>query len=129
MVYYYIIITFRFKLNGISTLLSRAYRVCSTFSFLHNEFEFLKVFFRSNGFCTSFIESRIRKCFNRIMMGFILNHTGGDEKPIYLSFPYLGPYSEKLKSELFCLLSKYFPNSKFTIILVNKFTIGSFFNY
>ena len=59
----------------------------------------------------------------------ILNHIRVDEKPIYLSFPYLGPYSEKLKSELLRLLSKYFPNSKFTVILVNKFTIGSFLNY
>ena len=51
------------------------------------------------------------------------------KKTIYLFFIYLGPYSEKLKSELLFLLSKYFPYSKFTIILVNKFNIGSFSNY
>ena len=63
------------------------------------------------------------------MMGNILNRSSVDEKPIYLSFPYLGPYSEKFKSELLRLLSKYFPDSKFAIVLVNKFTIVSFFNY
>ena len=71
--------TFRFKLNGISTLLARAYRLCSTFSFLHDEFEFLKVVFRSNGFCTSFIENQIKKFLNKKMMGSILNNTSVDE--------------------------------------------------
>ena len=47
----------------------------------------------------------------------------------YASLPYFGPQSEKLKAELSKLLNKYFPQHNFRIILVNKFTIGSFFRF
>ena len=40
-----------------------------------------------------------------------------------------GPSSEKLKQDLLTLLSKYYSKYKFCVILVNNFTILSFFNY
>ena len=45
----------------------------------------------------------------------------------HLSLPYFGHQSEKMKSELSALLSKYFKDKSFKIVLVNMFTIGSFF--
>ena len=50
--------TFKFKLNGL-TLLSRAYRVCSNFNYLHMEFTFLNEYFRLNGYCAAFVEREI----------------------------------------------------------------------
>ena len=47
----------------------------------------------------------------------------------FLKLPYFGYQSDKLSSELRLLLSKYFGNLTFNIILTNKYTIGSFFNY
>ena len=52
-----------------------------------------------------------------------------NDQPIFLSIPYFGPYSEKLKNEILLLISKYYAKASFRIILTNKFTIGSFFNY
>ena len=43
--------------------------------------------------------------------------------------PYFGQQSEKLKIELLFLLSKYFKNVDFNIVLVNSFKVGSFFSY
>ena len=40
--------------------------------------------------------------------------------------PYFEMQCEKLKHELSTLLSKYYENVKFNIILVNKFTVGFF---
>ena len=51
------------------------------------------------------------------------------EDSLNFVFPYFGSQSEKLKNELERILVKYFPNFNFRIILVNKFTIGSFFGY
>ena len=44
-------------------------------------------------------------------------------------FPYFSSQFEKLKSDLERILVKYFPSFEFRIILVKKFTIGSFFRY
>ena len=49
-------------------------------------------------------------------------------KRIYFSFTYFGSQSEKLKEELCVLIGKYFLNAECKIVLVNKFTVGSFFN-
>ena len=47
----------------------------------------------------------------------------------YISLPYFGKQSEKLKKELYQLLSKCLVHKDIRIVLVNNFKIGSFFNY
>ena len=54
-----------FKLNCVWTLMSRAYKVCTSYILLHNELCFFKVFFRSNGFNTRFVEKQIQKFLNK----------------------------------------------------------------
>ena len=98
---------------------------------LHNEFCFLRHYFHANGFCTSFIDRRISQFVDKVF-GCSKGVTGTcatNDEPIYFSFPYFGPFSEKLKQDLLTLLSKYYSKDKFCVILVNNFTIGSFFKY
>ena len=52
--------TFKFKLNGILTLLLRACRVCSNFNYLHMEFTFFKEYFRLNGYYSAFVETDMK---------------------------------------------------------------------
>ena len=58
--------SFIFKLNCIQTLLSRAYRVCSNYMAIHNEFCFFRDYFRADGFCTSFIDRRISQLIDKV---------------------------------------------------------------
>ena len=60
---FYSFCPFNFKLNSINTLLFRAYNICSTYLYLHEEFKFLVNFFRSNGYCSKFVEKQISKFF------------------------------------------------------------------
>ena len=46
-----------------------------------------------------------------------------------MSLPYFGQFSEKLRSELLILLGRHFSDVRVNEVLVNKFTVGSFFNY
>ena len=98
---------------------------------MHNEFCFLRDYFSSNVFCTSFIARRISQFLDKVFgcpKG--VTETGvTHDKPVYFSFLYFGPFSEKLKQDLLTLLSKYYSKDKFCLILVNNFTIGSVFNY
>ena len=93
--------SFIFKLNCVRTLLSRANRVCSCYAALHSEFDFLKKFFQSNGYCTSFIENQIGKFLSRKFYSVTTKNSTADvpnDQPVFLSIPYFGPYSEKLKN-------------------------------
>ena len=113
-------------MNGISTLLHRAYRVSSNFIVLHSELDFLKKFFHNNGFPIAFIESRIRKfLYSKQLVPECISTV--DRRKVYLSMPYFGTQSDKLKRELETLLSKYFCHLDFKIILFNSFNIGSIF--
>ena len=120
--------TFRFKINIVRTLLSRAYKVCSNFNFVHREFDFLKKYFRSNGYPTHFIDSQIKKFLDNVFISTppVMSVT---KQPFYFSIPYFGHQSEKLKSELLHLLSKHFMHVDFKIVLVNRFSIGSLFHF
>ena len=102
--------SFKFNLNCIQTLLPRAYRVCSNYMAMHNEFCILRDYFCATGFCNSFIDRRISQFLDKVF-GWSKGVTGTcvtNDKPIYFSFPYFGPFSEKLKWDLLNLLSKYY---------------------
>ena len=42
----------------------------------------------------------------------------------YVTLPFFGVQSEKLKDEL-CSLIKFYPHININVVLINKFTIGS----
>lgn len=129
---YFSFCTNRFKNNGILTLLHRAYVVCSNFNLLHEEFQFLIAFFNTNGYPINFIQSKIKYFLDKIYVNNSINNNSPSLdtlQPFYVSLPYFGHQSEKMKIELMSLLKKYFINHNFNLILTNSFTIGSLFGY
>ena len=58
---YFSFCSFRFKLNSISSLLSRGYKISSTYLDMREEFDFVRVFFTNNGFPLGLINSKIKK--------------------------------------------------------------------
>ena len=118
----------KFKINSIKTLFSRAYNICSNYLSFHEEVVFLKNFFKNNGFCSKLIENQLNKFLRNKYCNERLQQSQNSPS-IYLTFPYFGPNSEKLKQDIIKVVHKYFLNVNVKIILVNKFTIGSFFNF
>ena len=51
----------RFKLNSVKTLIFRAYNICSSYTSLHLEFQFLVDMFFQNGYPKSLIQNTINK--------------------------------------------------------------------
>ena len=119
--------SFRFKLNGLQTLLHRGFRICSTYHAMHAEFEFLRNIFSLNGFPASLVFTQIKKFMSKRYSEVAPERDS--RKVIYCSFPYFGPASEAMSRELKVLFNRYFPNVNLHIVLVNNFTIGSFFRY
>jgi len=122
--------TFRFKINSLKTLLYRGYRISSNYINMHNEFEFLKDFFYKNGFPLGLIHSHISKFLNNVFQPATSNSAPTVfTNELFFTIPYFGYQSEKMRKDLLQLLSKFYPKTKFTFILVNNFKIGSFFSY
>lgn len=120
--------SFRFKKSSITTLLHRAYRICSNYNVLHKEFNFVKLFFKNNGFPNQLVEFSVRNFLCGVFSPKDLVPTVPKLKQ-YFVFPFFGVQSEKLKQELTSLLTKFYPHIDPSIILVNRFKIGSFFRF
>ena len=118
----------QFKINSIRTLIFRAFNIFCNFQNIHNEFEFLKSFFKCNGFPINLVCSHIKKSLVK-QYSSISSNTDPTSPKFFISLPYFGSYSERMKIELHKLLNKYFIDISPRIILVNKFTISSFFKY
>ena len=104
--------SFNFKVNSIKTLLARAYSICSTYQNFHEELVFLRIFFKNNGYPINLFEN----CINKFLDRKYSDSNSDDSSPLekqYISLPYFGSQSNKLKQELSSLLQKFFPNKTF----------------
>ena len=120
--------TYLFKINAIKTLLYRAYHISSSYFILDIEFNFLRQYFAKNGYPLGLVNSHIKKFLAKKYESFD-QHDSPPTEHHYISLPFFGPQSEKLKIELNSILVKFFPSISFRIILVNSNKIGSFFRY
>ena len=117
-----------FKFSAISSAIYRAYHISSSHMCLHEELEFIKNFFSENGFPVKIVSSFIRKFLNARYLK-IPKTFDVPKLERYFVLPFFGPDSEKLKREMTALLMRFYPFLNPRIILVNSFTIGSFFRY
>ena len=96
---------------------------------MHSEFKFLDNFFIANGYPLGLVHSQVKKFLDKIHVRSPIVDPVQYAKECYLSFPYFGVQSEKLRDELLALLTKYFSDVKFKIVLVNNFRVGNLFHY
>lgn len=75
------------------------------------------------------VHSQVKKFLDKIHVRSPIVDPVQYAKECYLSFPYFGVQSEKLRDELLALLTKYFSDVKFKIVLVNNFRVGNLFHY
>ena len=117
-----------FKINAVKTLLSRCYKVCSSWNAIDLEINFLRKFFNDNGF-PAFI---FNNCVNRFLNSkFDVDAIPPNvpKKSVYASIPYFGSQSVKLKEKIISLVSKYYPYVNLKLISVNHNKIQTYFNY
>ncbi|KAG1658491.1 hypothetical protein GQR58_022937 [Nymphon striatum] len=117
-----------FKLTAIKSLIHRAYHLCSNYTNIHIEFNFLQNFFKSNGYPILLVNKYINRFLRPIYTEIPLVHNV-PKLPFYISLPFFGYQSEKLKSELLSILPKNYPHVDFHIILSNPFKLSSFFPF
>ena len=102
--------------------------VSSNCTLFHKELSFLVNYFYNNGFPRHIVYREINRFLNKIMHPKPIYDTA-DKLKLFLSLPYFGHQSEKMKIEIEKIMAKYFPQINIRIVLSNKNTTGSFFRY
>ena len=117
-----------YKINAMRTLIYRAFHLSSNYLKLHCEINFLHTFFHNNGFPSNMFYKYVRNFLNN-QYEHKPEICSAPKMPVYVSFPYYGYISEKVKSELKAIVDRRFPQINFKPIFRNKCMIGSFFKH
>ena len=117
-----------YKINAIKTLIYRSYHICSSYINFHTENNFLIDFFYNNSYPKQLIFREIRfflaKLYNQNKIKITV-----PKKKIYISFPFYGYISEKLKNEINTLVNMRFPQLDLRLVFKNELSIGSLFRH
>ena len=106
----------------------RAFRLSSSYKLFDVELNFLKDFFRNNGFPRHLIESVIKGVLDKI---FISSSPPPSVPKLekYIVLPYFGAKSVNLQRDICDLLTQYYPYMNPKIVLRNRFTVSSLFKF
>ena len=117
-----------YKINAIKTLIYRNYNICSSYMNFHIENNFLINFFYNNSFPKQIVLKEIRVFLSKLYDPNRIRITV-PKKKIYISFPFYGYISEKLKNEINILVNVRFPQLDLRLVFKNELSIGSLFRH
>ena len=81
----------KYKMNAITTLLHRAFSITSDYHFIHKEVDFLKDFFKENGFTETIFYRFVRKFLNYKYATKEKNF-GPEKLVIFIRFPFISKH-------------------------------------
>ena len=113
------------------TLLERAYKLCSDHELLHREIEDLKRALMRNGYNEDFIYKIVKQFLDKKYDTSTCQGPkfGPKQYSVYISLPYLGEASEKIKGNINSCLSKLKCGS-LNLVFIDKFSrIADWFNF
>ena len=106
-----------FKKSLVQGFIYRAWRLCSSFDNFHSELDFIRSMLRANGYPLNFIESNIHKFLNKCYsMTPGLPLYGPEKKEAFITLPYCGLSSVKIKRQLYRMIGTIAPWIKLTVI-------------
>ena len=119
----------RYKINNLTNLLSRAFKLSSNFLIFHKEVEFLKSFFNNNGYSDKIFYKNVSKVLNR-MMGLERNEREQGDQIVYFRFPFISNKVNKIIEDTIKQITKrYLRNVTIRMVFFNNRKIGSFINH
>ena len=126
-IHFYNFNSFRFKLNALRSLISRGFKISSTYKICDEEINFLFDYFNNNGFPTKLFWKEVKHFLHSIYSPPVPTSTV-PKLQFYVSLPFLGHLTKDFEKKLRAALERYYPYIHFNFIFNNSFTIGSFFS-
>ena len=111
----------KYKRGLVNSLLHRAWRICSSFELFHQEVLFLKDTLQKNGYPHTFLDRCIKTFLDTKMdTQESLPEFGPPKKTVILCLPYIGINGDKIKRQLFRLLSATVPWVDLKLVFLAK---------
>jgi len=117
-----------YKRNLVNTLTTRAYYICSNWTYINQELSFIRNLLYNNGFPKHFTDTYIGKTLNNILSNKHSNITV-PKKVLYFPVTYTGPPSLQLKQKVSKLVSEFYPQIKLRVIFRTKNIIQNLFKF
>ena len=120
----------KYTKNLLFTLLDRAYKICNSYAFIHQEFQKISTLLQKNGFPTHFIDHHIAKFFNQKYQKCQTINSTESPKPrlLFIRLPYVHLMSNQIRKEINSFFQKLNVNAKL-ILIDETFNIGRFFTH
>ena len=118
----------RYKQNLVCTLVSRMWRIASSFHIFDSDLQRLCCKLYSNGFPKQLVE----ECIARVLDGFYTPKVPVDTVPrkeLVVSMPYLGQMSVGLKRDILKLVRKFYPTVDVKIVFKRGLRLSNMFNF
>ena len=120
----------KYKINLVSTLFYRCYKIASSWSVFNVDAKLLTQRLLNNGFTRSMVNT----CINNVICKFHYKLSPPKDptvpkNKIIVSLPYLGHLSYLLKRNITRLLSKFYPSCDIQIVFRRGFKIGNLFSH
>ena len=119
-----------FKTNLVSSLLYRAFNICSSYANFHNEIVRIKSILAKNCFPRSLVDRVIRSFLDKqFSHGSKLAKDEGKKTIVNFCLPFLGAYSIRIKKSVIKLLKDNYPNIKLQVVFRSPARLSSFFRF
>ena len=121
-------VPFSFKQNLVSSLLFRAFKICSSYVCVHEEFERIKKILAKNSFPISVVDRAIARFWNSVSSTKRTICTV-PKLPLLFVLPYTGSHSLDVKKRVRKLFSKYYPQVELRVVFRSSFRVRNLFHY
>ena len=121
-------IPYKYKINLISCLVTRAFRICSRLCSFEEEIAYLKNYFTQNKFPINIVNKTIKSTLKHLYTNSETKLTV-PLKQIYVNIPYLGFHSEKLKRTINSITKQFFPHINLRFLYQTQNTVGMYFRF
>lgn len=113
-----------YKRGLVNCLLTRAWKLCSNYEILDKEIKFIRTLLVANGYPATFLDNCIHRFLSNKMSPSPPVY-GPEKKPIFISLPYCGLESVKLKRQLTRMFTAILPNLQLRIVFKPSWKISA----
>ena len=118
-----------YKISLVSTLLHRAYTICSSWKQIDSEIKQIKTLMRRNGFPLDQIDRTVSRHLNKIHNGPKEKHDETEVKKVLICLPYLGAFSKRLQSRIQKTVGQNLPSVHINFVFRSSSRLRTLFSF
>ena len=118
-----------YKTSLVSTLLYRAYTICSNWKQIHAEFSTIKSVMAKNCFPSLLLDQAIARFMNTVKSSATKNEQQPDDRKLTIVLPYLGSYTNQVERKIKHSLKQHLPSIQINFIFRASTRLQTLFSF